>query len=140
MPFGLEGMLQNVSKIKLKGGVVGKVSIVLIVISFSMASIAFAVREPWISVLALTFIFILSFPMLWRLISFADRNPQAALLEGAEFLKHEEISMGMKAEPLLHSGGNSSFPTDAIALSADDPEVLMEDPPETGADLPGGEA
>lgn len=80
-PLGLDGLLQNVSKVKLKGGVVGKVSIVLIVACVSIAGIAAALRIEWVSLLGIAGILVLVFPMLWRLISFADKNPQAALLD-----------------------------------------------------------
>ena len=101
MDFDLQKIIHNVSKIKLPGGVVGKICKVLIIVAFSMAAIAWSVKLVWVSVLALSFIFFLCFIMLWRLITFADRNPQAALLEGAEFLVHEQLKLGMKGTPKL---------------------------------------
>jgi len=103
MQFNIEGILNNVSKVRLKGGVVGKVSVVLIIVAISMAAISWSVSISWISVLALILIFVLCFVMIWRLISFADRNPQAALLEGAEFLVHEQLLLGSKNEPIINS-------------------------------------
>jgi hypothetical protein len=139
MAFGLEGILNNVSKIRLKGGVVGKVSVVLIVVSASMLGIAWAVRKPWISVIALVLIFILVFPMLWRLINFADKNPQAALLEGAEFLVHEQITLGMKALPVLPPDTESPTQPAPLNISPSDPAVSQADDPEQGALPSGGE-
>jgi hypothetical protein len=52
-------------------------------------------------VAALVMVFLLAFTMLWRLINFADRNPQAALLEGAEFLVHQQIVHATKTIPSL---------------------------------------
>ena len=94
-------IFEGISKVKLRGGVVGKVSTVLICVSAAMAAIAWSIQVIWVSVLALVFVFALCFVMLWRLINFADRNPQAALLEGAEFLAHEQIQLGMKSSPTL---------------------------------------
>jgi hypothetical protein len=125
LPMGLDGMLANVSKVKLKGGVVGKVSVVLIVVSLSMAVIAWSVKVPWISAAALGAVFVLSLTMLWRLISFADKNPQAALLEGAEFLRHEELKLGMKGQPQLPPGDDAEAAPLAIALG--DPSVALPD-------------
>jgi hypothetical protein len=39
--------------------------------------------------------------MLWRLINFANDNPQAAILEGAEFLIHEQMELAAKGIPHL---------------------------------------
>ena len=66
-----------------------------------MAVIASAVHMVWVSVLALALLFLLSFPLLWRLINFAEKNPQAALFEGAEFLAHEQMQLGMKTTPVF---------------------------------------
>ena len=94
-------MFGSISNVKLRGGVVGKVCTVLIVVAAAMAVIAWAVKIVWVSVLALTFLFLLCFPILWRLLTFAEKNPQAALFEGAEFLAHEQMQWGMKSTPVL---------------------------------------
>lgn len=101
MNFDLEKALQNVSAVKLSGGVVGKVCLVLIVVSISIGSLAAFSGNAWIVGAGIGAIFLLAFPMLWRLINFADRNPQAALLEGAEFLVHQQILLGTKANPTM---------------------------------------
>ena len=98
-PFNIESVLENVSKIKLSGGVVGKVCTTLIVIALCTAIICFSAGKVWVSILALILLFSLSFAMLWKVISFADKNPQAALLEGAEFLVHQQIAYGSKGNP-----------------------------------------
>ncbi|MGD0262387.1 MAG: hypothetical protein ABSD29_21700 [Verrucomicrobiota bacterium] len=123
-------LFEGISKVKLRGGVVGKVSIVLICVSISMAIIAWSVSMVWVSVLALILVFTLCFPLLWRLVSFADHNPQAALLEGAEFLVHEQMRLGMKSLPILPDSG-------ALPLPAPKP-VVIEDA-QTAA-LPDSEA
>lgn len=101
MDFDLDKVLQKVSAIKLPGGVVGKVSAVLIVASVCIGGIAVLAKNEWILGGGIVAIFLLAFPMLWRLINFADRNPQAALLEGAEFLLHTQIVMGSKNNPII---------------------------------------
>lgn len=123
MSIDVARIFENVSKVTLKGGVVGKVSRVLIVASLSMAAIAWSVNLAWVAAVAILLVFILCFVMLWRVISFADRNPQAALLEGAEFLVHEQLTLGEKGRPSLPVA-----PEDRVAGA---PEI---DAP--GADLP----
>jgi len=97
--FNLGSWIKNVSKIKLPGGTVGKVSQVLIVLILAVAFLCWIVKDPWIIGGSIVLLFILCMIILWRLISFANKNPQAALMEGAEFLVHEQIVYGMKAQP-----------------------------------------
>ncbi|MCK4842205.1 MAG: hypothetical protein KAT04_10035 [Methylococcales bacterium] len=131
MTFNVEEILGSVSKVKLKGGVVGKVSIVLIIVALSMAAISWSVQIPWISVLALFFIFILCFVMIWRLISFADKNPQAALLEGAEFLVHEQLRLGSKNERVINVDQSDKTLAEPITDSEEEKaNALKPDKPE----------
>ena len=129
-------MFGSVSKIKLRGGVVGKVCTVLVVVAVAMAAIAWAARLVWVSVLALVLIFILCFPLLWRLIRFAEKNPQAALFEGAEFLAHEQMQLGMKATPILPSTSPPLPPPGAPPLAIEDvnraqtPDATTRDNPQ----------
>jgi hypothetical protein len=99
--FDISQILEGISKVKLRGGVVGKVSVVLISTSICIAIIALKSEKMWISVFGMSLIFVFCSVFLWRLVSFADRNPQAALLEGAEFLVHQQMQLGMKSMPAL---------------------------------------
>ena len=119
MDFDFEKALQHVSSVKLPGGVVGKVSMVLIVASVCLGGLAAVTRNEWVAGGAIAAIFLLAFPMLWRLISFADRNPQAALLEGAEFLLHQQILLGSKGHP--------SIPLEGEVLTEERPAELPPD-------------
>ena len=101
MDFDLDKVLQKVSAIKLPGGVVGKVCAVLIVASVCIGGIAAVAKNDGVIVAGIAAIFLLAFPMLWRLINFADKNPQAALLEGAEFLLHTQMVLGSKTNPVI---------------------------------------
>lgn len=89
-------LIENVSQIKLKGGIFSKASTVLIVISVCIFGIAALTGNLYVSCAAIGLIFILAFVILWRLINFANKNPQAAILEGAEFLVHEQIQLAAK--------------------------------------------
>ena len=101
MDLDLKGILKSVNGFRLPGGVVGKVSTTVIVVALALTAIALAVREIWIVAIVIIAIFVLAFTMLWRLINFADKNPQAALLEGAQFLTHQKMLLGTKAQPQL---------------------------------------
>ena len=101
MSLDIREVLQNVSGIKLPGGVVGKVCLVLIIVALCVGGMTVYSGNEWIIGGGIIVIFLLVFPMLWRLINFAERNPQAALLEGAEFLAHQQITMGTKDNPSI---------------------------------------
>src|SRR5213080_2866878 len=98
-------LLERISKVKLRGGVVGKVSIVLIVLILVIGAIAYHLNALWVSVAAIVLLAILTLVLLFRLIRFAERNPHAALFEGAEFLVHEQMKLGMKSQPVLPEPG-----------------------------------
>ena len=114
LPFNVDRALQRLSKVTLPGGVVGKVTIAVIVASFAFAWVAWSAKNVWIAAGALVAIFALAFPLLWRLISFADRHPQAALFEGAEFLVHEQMVHASKTTPTVP----------AVELEPEEPESV----------------
>lgn len=125
LPFDIDRALEGLSKVTLRGGVVGKVTFAIVAVSFSLAVIAWSVKNLWLSVGALATVFVLAFVMLWRLISFADRHPQAALLEGAEFLVHEQIVHASKAQPVLSASAVVQVQAEAIEGPAANPEVAQ---------------
>lgn len=133
----LHSIFDTASKITLPGGVVGKVCKVLIFIALAFAAIAWSVKIVWVSVAALGMLFILCFVILWRLVTFADRNPQAAILEGAEFLMHEQLRLGTKATPQLPTGENDVIEATPVTLSPEEEETVQEPDPDTPQLLEG---
>lgn len=129
-PFDLDKIMQSVSKIKLKGGTVGKICYVLIFIALFMTTIALIMRNIWVSFMALSLMFILVFTFLWRLISFANQNPQAALMEGAELLIHEQIKMGTKNQPTFSVIEGQVVPSAELDLSKEELDKLQAPDPE----------
>ena len=96
MDFDIGKIFEQISKLKLKGGIFQKASIVVIVISICIFIMAILIGNIWLTSGSILLIFILAFVTLWRLLNFADKNPQAAILEGAEFLVHERIQLAAK--------------------------------------------
>ena len=127
MNFDINKTLKNVSKVKLPGGVVGKVCTVLIVVTLTIGGLAALSHETWLLGVAVGAIILIVFPMLWRLINFADKNPQAAILEGAEFLMHQQILMGSKATPYIPA---------SIDVSVDDRSIVISKELEKTLSLP----
>lgn len=123
LPFNFDRALEGLTKVTLRGGLVGKVTFSVVAVSLAIATIAWSARNIWLSSGALAAVFILAFVMLWRLISFADRNPQAALLEGAEFLVHEQIVHATKSNPVLTVEATVQTQPEAIEGSSANPEI-----------------
>lgn len=125
LPFSFDKAIEGLTKVTLRGGVVGKVTFAIIFVSLALALIAWSVKNIWISAAALGAVFALSFSMLWRLINFADRNPQAALLEGAEFIVHEQIVHASKSQAKLTSEDIEPTQPDPVEGPSADPVVAM---------------
>lgn len=123
LPFDFDRALEGLIKVTLRGGLVGKVTFSVVVVSLAMATIAWSVKNLWLSLGALAAVFLLAFVMLWRLINFADRNPQAALLEGAEFLMHEQIVHATKSNPTLSAEATVQVQPEAIEGQLANPEI-----------------
>jgi hypothetical protein len=139
LPFNFDSAIDGLTKVTLKGGVVGKVTFAVVLISVAIAAIAWSIQNLWISAAALVMIFTLAFTMLWRLINFADRNPQAALLEGAEFLIHAQLVHSTKGHPTLPINQIEQVQPEAIeGPSADERLARLPDqdveplPPKSG--------
>lgn len=96
------GLLDKVSKVKLNGGFVGKTSMVIMVVSICFASVGFSSGNDLVKISISAMIFLFASTFVWKLISFADRHPQAALLEGSEFIIHEQMRMGSKSTPAIN--------------------------------------
>jgi len=117
LPFNLDSIIQNVSKLTLKGGLAGKICHVLIYVALSMAAIVWSVKLPSVAFISLGMIFVLTITVLWRLINLADKNPQSALMEGAEFLLHEQMMIGTKQQPQIPVSESEVVESSLVELS-----------------------
>jgi hypothetical protein len=124
----LEKLFNSVSRIKLRGGLVGKVSVVLIVVVVVLGSIADLVRDVTLSLVIVVALFLLVSVALWRVINFAQKNPTAALLEGAELFKLEQQKLGMKGQPIVLASEETA--PEPPMLAPTDPEVTRPDLPD----------
>ena len=95
----IPNLANSVSKISLKGGLAGKICYVLIVVTFVLGAIVYFTKNIWITWFVAIAIVVLVFYFLCRLCSLAERNPQAALMEGAEYLLHEQLTFQTKNNP-----------------------------------------
>jgi|SRR6266850_5026110 len=86
------------AKIKLPGGTVGKICLMLIAVSLAFAAMVVSVRVPWVACVGISLLAIVVLVLGLAVVWFAHKHPQAALMEGAEFLQHEQIEQ-MKNRP-----------------------------------------
>lgn len=117
----------QLSKVKLPGGVVGKVTLAIMVFVVAAATMAWSVRNVWVTGVALGLSFIAFVLVSFRLIRFAERHPQAALMEGAEFLMHEHIQLRTKSRVALSPGDATTDPPNLPALPSRDTVDLPDD-------------
>jgi hypothetical protein len=108
-PFDLVDQLATVAarssntiqKIKIPGGMVGKISGVLMITAIAVAAMVVSTRNIWVALVAIVLLLAVVLVLGLKLIDFANTNPQAALMEGAEFLLHEQITLGTKSHPVI---------------------------------------
>ena len=117
LPLNFDSHAPNISKLRLTGGLAGKMCYVLIFLAISMAGIACRIGTELIAILAITIVSFVTLVVLWRLLNLASKNPQSALMEGAEYLAHEQIVMGSKNSPVLISNVQDVVKKEPLEIS-----------------------
>ncbi len=119
--------LERVKSVNLKGGLVGKTTSLLVVLSVCVSAVCIATKVWWIALVLILPLMGMVFYSLKRCFDFAEKHPQAAIMEGSEFLVHERIMFAQKdrsSDPLLETTINDYPPQ---MLPQDD--VKEPDPP-----------
>ena len=124
----------GLSKIKLPTGAFGKTCWTLFGLAIAFAVIVVAVQNAGVAYAAIGAILILGGYVFHRLFNFIEKNPSAALLEGAEFTRHEQFIMSAKNlpaipndEPVQEPDGLIGPPRTVITTDAEDPREESED-------------
>jgi len=128
-------MMESASSVKLTGGLVGRVCTAVLLISMSMGAVAMTSSVWWVAPLALFLMFGFAFPILWRVIGFAKENPHAAILDGAELLKYEQLTYTSKGQPevivapgtLVEGYQIPESEQEEIAITANTPDSPLEE-------------
>ena len=121
-----EKLFDTIRAIRLSGGIFGKTIFLLIVLCVSLTVVSINVSMWWFSLTFMILMFSLITYVLKRCLDFAERNPQAAIMESADFLVHEQIVHGMKGERNVSPfAGRIDHPQPVINAS----EVNQDDPP-----------
>jgi hypothetical protein len=95
--------LSKIKGINLRGGIFGKTTTLLIVLTVSVAAVCIAVRVYWTAIVLMLPLMAMIFYALKRCFDFAQANPQAAIMEGAELLIHEKLMFSQKHKLLNHT-------------------------------------
>lgn len=87
----LEKLMESVSKVRLTGGLVGRVCTVLVVLIVCLAALGIASRNEWVIGGTILLLVVVALPVIYKIISFAEKNPNVAILDGAEFVRAERL-------------------------------------------------
>jgi hypothetical protein len=115
--------IEGATKIKFSGGVVGKVSFVLVAALVVTGVISWKAEIWWIPIAALAVVVIILFVAL-KLIWFAEKHPHAALLEGAELLTWHQMEMAQKGKGILIDTGRPIESPEAKVLAQEEVKRL----------------
>lgn len=120
--------LESLKSINLRGGIFGKTTTLLVVLCVCVsATICIASPVWWIVLVLMIPLMAMVFYALKRCLDFAEKNPQAAIMEGAELLVHEKLMFAQKhqtEDPMLQPTVFDHTPPE---LSPE--EVISPDPP-----------
>lgn len=131
LPFNFDSAIDGLHKITLKGGVVTKQTFAIVVVCLSITVITWGANDVWLSRGAVAGILLFAFVMMWRQTNFADRHPQAALLEGAEFLAHQQIVHASKNMPVIPAPQTMQVEPEPVEGLA--PSIELADAPDQEA-------
>ena len=123
--------LESIKTIKLTGGIFGKTSKVLIVLCVCVAVVVIKTDSLLFAFFCMAALLGIVIYALKRVLDFAEKNPQAAIMEGAELLVHERLVHGSKGAG-THEPINLTTEHDVPILS--DTEVFTEDAHPTDED------
>jgi hypothetical protein len=89
MGFDFGKLVENVSQVRLKGGICKTSTWATIITVVCITIMAVSSGEVWLNCLSILLVagFVLS--TMFCLLDFAKKHPQAAILDGAEFLYYE---------------------------------------------------
>lgn len=107
--------LESIKSIKLTGGIFGKTNLLLMVLCVSASAVCIKISVWWVALPIMLLVIGLVFYALKRCFDFADSNPQAAIMDGAELLVHERMVHATK--------GNEIVKNDVVTIDHPQPPI-----------------
>lgn len=97
----LDQVFKSLKGVKLKGGIFGKVCLLLVVVAVCISVVCVKDEVWWVPLaLLLPFMAIILYA-LKRCFDFAEKNPVAAIVDGAELVAYEQATQGRKGHDNL---------------------------------------
>lgn len=116
--------IANFAKVKLPNGFIGKITFLLIVVAILLTILAIKADVLGLYIAVVAIIPILALIAVFKLTSFANKNPHAALLEGAELIMHERIQLASKTNGIIDT--QNGMPDPAVNLKPIDPQIAEQ--------------
>lgn len=124
--------LERLKSINFKGGIFGKTTIILVVLCICVSAVCIATGVWWMALVLILPLMAMVFYTIRRCFDFAENHPEAAIMEGAEFLMHERLLFAQKhqtEDPHLLSTVIDHSPPELSPA-----EITAPDPPPDDAD------
>lgn len=118
---------QSIKSIKLTGGVFGKMNTLLIVLIICVAAACITLDVWWVTLTLILIVLFLVFYTLKRSFDFADKNPQAAIMDGAELLVHEQMLQATKKGGAIEDDSPTIDHPQPSIKEIDSPDELSEE-------------
>lgn len=96
--MNIDQVLSKVKAIRLKGGVFGNTTHLLITLCLVVGAVCITSDEWWIRLPLMLALMALVLYGMRRVFNFADQHPEAAIMSGAQLLVHEQILQGQKGQ------------------------------------------
>ena len=134
----LDKALETLKSVKLTGGIFGKTTLLLIVLCICVAAVCVRTGNLWLSLVLMAPLMGLVFYALKRCLDFAEANPYAAIMDGAELLVRERLIHGQKGQealPTLEPVPDHDVPPaiEAQATNPDQTPRAIQGPSDNGA-------
>ena len=97
----MDKIFHGLTKVSFRGGVVGRATFIIGLICVLITVIVLFFNVLWFACVGIGVMVLFAFILLWRLINFADRNPQSALLEGSQLVSLRKIDQSSKNQPFF---------------------------------------
>ena len=121
--FGIS--YESISRIRVGRGVAGKLCTIVLVVVFVLGALAFRLNDFYVTIGFGGIIILFAFYVIIRILSFADKHPDVAILEGAEFLiYHGKMSLGTKELPSPPK--SAQIPVEEQGIDIEDTEEKPE--------------
>jgi hypothetical protein len=94
----IDNLFRSLASLRLTGGIFTKTIYLLVVLAISVTVISAVLRIWWVALILMILLFGLVFYAMRRLFDFTDKYPFAAIMEGPELLRLEEVRQGRKGK------------------------------------------